>query len=282
ILSLKKLNDNPLISNSIHTLNFRLQKVEEMIKEFHPREDPKEINNAFEEIINLIKDCEKDKSIYKRDGYLRSAFKSPFDDTLQPYSLRFPICFDPEKEYVLLVAMHGSGVDEVGFIKYFGKRIDELGYSNLLLVAPRGRDLSDQWIGQSEYDTVDLISEIKTMFKIEKTLIMGFSMGGYGTWRMTFLHPELFDGAIIAAGFPHFDGKAENDMRNFIGKSKNIDYLVIHGTADRSVSIKSTDEFIENLKNEGYKIDYHRLEGQDHGNLDMGEIIAKWLSKYVC
>jgi predicted esterase/uncharacterized protein YlaN (UPF0358 family) len=281
IQSLEKLGDNPLISNSIHSLNFKLQQLEQMINDFHPRENPKDINDAFEDLNNLIEICKRDKSIYRKEGYLRSAIKSPFDDTLQPYSLRFPKDFDPEKEYVLMVNMHGSGVDEVGFIKYLGARIDELGATNLLLVAPRGRDLSDNWIGQSENDTVDIITEIKKMFKIKQTLIMGFSMGGYGTWRMTFLHPELFDGAIIAAGFPHFDGKAENDMRNFIGKSKNIDYLVIHGTADRSVSIKDTDAFIEKLKDENYSIEYHRLEGMDHGNLDFGDIVAKWLIKYL-
>ncbi|NHK32618.1 MAG: hypothetical protein FK730_14790 [Asgard group archaeon] len=281
IQSLKKLGDSPLISNSIHSLNFKLQQLEQMINKFHPREDPKEINEAFDDLNNLIELCERDKSIYKMEGYLRSALKSPFDDSLQPYSIVFPKNFDLEKEYVLLVNMHGSGVDEVGYIKFLGAKINEIGFTNLLLVAPRGRDLSDNWIGQSENDTVDIITEIKKMFKIKTTLIMGFSMGGYGTWRITFKHPELFDGAIIAAGFPHFDGKTENDMRNFIGKSKNIDYLVIHGTADRSVNIKSTDEFIENLKKEDYTIEYHRLEGQDHGNLDMEEIIAKWLMKYL-
>jgi predicted esterase len=281
IQSLEKIGDTPLISNSIHSLNFKLELIEQMIKEFHPRDDPKDINDAFEDLINQIEKCIKDKSIFKTEGYLRSAIKSPFDDSLQPYSFRFPKGFDLEKENILLVIMHGSGVDEVGFIRYFGARIDEIGFTNLLLVAPRGRHLSDNWIGQSENDTVDIITEVKKMFKIKTTLIMGFSMGGYGTWRMTFKHPELFEGAIVAAGFPHFDGKAENDMRNFIGSSKNIDYLVIHGTADRSVTIESTDEFIETLKKEDYTIEYHRLEGQDHGNLDMGEIIAKWLMKYV-
>ncbi|HUT79809.1 MAG TPA: hypothetical protein VMZ29_01295 [Candidatus Bathyarchaeia archaeon] len=281
IQSLEKLGNNNLIQNSIHSLNFRLHQIENIIDKFHPRENPKEIYDKFEELYELINDCKRDKSIFNRTGYLRSAIKSPFDNSLQPYSLLMPEGFELEREYILMVNMHGSGVDEVGFIKAIGKQLAVLGYTNILLIAPRGRDLSDNWIGQSEQDIEDIIKEIKKMFKIKKTLIMGFSMGGYGTWRMTFLHPNLFDGAIIAAGFPHFDGKAENDMRNFIGKSKNIDYLVIHGTADRSVSIKSTDEFIENLKNEGYSMEYHRLEGMDHGNLDMGEIIARWLKKHI-
>ncbi len=281
IHALEKIGDNPLIINSIHSLNFKLQKLKQMIDEFHPREDPKDISEAFNDLINLIDISKKHKSIYNTEGYLRSAIKSPFDGTLQPYSIRLPKDFNPDKEYVLMTLMHGSGVDEVGFINGVGKRIGDIGSSKLIFIAPQGRHLSDNWIGQSEFDTVDIINEIKKMFKITSSLIMGFSMGGYGAWRMTFKHPELFEGAIIAAGFPHFDGKAENDMRNFIGESKNIDYLIIHGTADRSVTIESTDEFIETLKKEEYKIEYHRLEGQDHGNLDMTDIIAQWLKKYV-
>jgi len=70
-------------------------------------------------------------------------------------------------------------------------------------------------------------------------------------------------------------------MRSFIGKSKNIDYLVVHGTAERSVSIKSTDEFIEKLKKEDYSIEYHRLDGMNQGNLEIEDILANWLKKYV-
>lgn len=281
IQALTKLGDTIQIQNSIHTINYKLQHVKKQIAEFHPREDPSKIYELLTEIKKTISVCKKSKSIFKKSGYLLAAIKSPFDNTLQPYSLIFPEKYDSEKEYTLLVSLHGSGVDEVRSLRYMGEKIGELGVTGLILVGPRGRHLSDHYSGQSENDVVDIITNAKKMFKIKTTLIFGFSMGGYGTWRMTLKHPELFDGAFIAAGFPNFGTNEDDDMRNHIGKTNDIEFFVIHGTADRSVSIKSTDEFIEKLKKAGYSVRYERIEGEDHGNLSTEKYVPQWLGKYL-
>ncbi|NPE09186.1 MAG: hypothetical protein GNW80_12950 [Asgard group archaeon] len=281
IQALTKLGDTIQIQNSIHTINYKLQHAKKQIAEFHPREDPSKIYELLNEIKKTISVCKKSKSIFNKSGYLLAAINSPFDNSLQPYSLVFPEKYDSEKKYTLLVSLHGSGVDEVGFLRYMGEKLGELGATSLILVGPRGRHLSDHYSGQSENDVVDIITNAKKMFKIKTTLIFGFSMGGYGTWRMTLKHPELFDGAFIAAGFPNFGTNEEDDMRNHIGKTNEIEYFVIHGTADRSVSIKSTDEFIEKLKKAGCSVRYERIEGEDHGNLSIENYITQWLGKYL-
>lgn len=281
IKKLEQFESNPLLESSINTLKYKLQEINNLATRFHYREDPATINNTIKEIESLIKACQKDKSIYKQSGYLLSAFKSPFDDSLQPYSFNFPENFDSEKEYHLLVGLHGSGVNEVGFMRFMGKNIAEMKATNLICVGPRGRDLSDGYAGQSENDVVDMLNVVKKMFKINKTIIFGFSMGGYGCWRMSLKHPELFEAAAIIAGFPYFGSKPENDMRNFIEKPNNLNYLVVHSDSDRSVSIEETDEFIEKLKANKFTVHYERLTGMDHGNMDFGEIFAKWLFTYL-
>jgi predicted esterase len=281
IQALTKLGDTIQNLNSVHTIEYLIQQAKKQILEFHPRDDPSDIYEMLQTINDSIKNCAKNKSIFTKSGYSLAAIKSPFDNTLQPYSLVFPGKYDSEKEYTLLVSLHGSGVDEVGFLRYMGEKLGELGVTSLILVGPRGRHLSDHYSGQSEIDVVDIITNAKKMFKIKSTLIFGFSMGGYGTWRMTLKHPELFDGAFIAAGFPSFGTNEDDDMRNHIGKTNDVDFFVIHGTADRSVSIKSTDEFIEKLKKAGYSVRYERIEGEDHGNLSIEKYVPQWLGKYL-
>lgn len=107
-------------------------------------------------------------------------------------------------------------------------------------------------------------------------------MGGYGVWRMSFLHPELFDGAICVSGPPHpfNDSSEENDMRNHIGKGTNLRYLVIHGTEDRAVEIEATDKFIEKLKEAGYDVEYIRVPGGGHGNFSVKKMVRKWLKEH--
>ena len=71
----------------------------------------------------------------------------------------------------------------------------------------------------------------------------------------------------------------KDDMRNFIGNGKNIEFLVIHGTEDRAVNIESTDDFMDKLKAAGYDLEYIRVEGGGHGDFNVKEMVMKWLSE---
>ena len=77
-----------------------------------------------------------------------------------------------------------------------GQNIHQLGLP-FIVVGPRGRGLSDYYIGQTEKDVFEVVELTKKMFKIKKTIILGFSMGGYGVWRLTFLYPDIWDGKCI-------------------------------------------------------------------------------------
>ena len=102
--------------------------------------------------------------------------------------------FDPSKSYSLLVGLHGSGVDEVGFLRWTARNYKDPHY---ITIGPRGRDLSAWYTGQTETDVVDLVELVKVLFKIDKTLLFGFSMGGYGVWRMSFLHSNIYFKIIL-------------------------------------------------------------------------------------
>ncbi len=230
-------------------------------------------------MLSEIEDLIEKKSIFIKSGYLLASFISPTDNELQPYSLFLPDDFDPKKKYNLLMVLHGSGVDELSPVKKAGEGFSDKGF---IIFGPRGRGLSDEYKGQSEIDSIDLLKIMQEMFQIDETYVFGFSMGGYGVWRLTFKYPEYFDKAIIIAGYAFKRGRnnAEDDMRNFVGKSKDIAYFVMHGTDDHAVAIEPTDEFIEVLKNEGYNVEYTRVEGGGHGNFSFDKELISWFMKF--
>ena len=96
---------------------------------------------------------------------------------------------------------------------------------------------------------------------------------------MSFLHPELFDGAIVVSGFPYYpmENTRENDMRNYIGSAKELSFLVIHGTDDHALDIKETDDFVSKLKEAGYNVIYERVPGGGHGDISVKPMIDRWL-----
>ena len=267
----------PLVqTNSRVGMQYRLHLLEDRIKGFTPRSSLRAVKDDFEDLESLMQLYESQQTIYAREGYLLSAFRSQIDSSLQPFSIILPQGFDPNRTYNLYVGLHGSGVDEVGFVRWSAR--DE--HDDHITLAPRGRDLSGWWRGDDQRDAAHLIRLVKEMFRIDRTLCYGFSMGGYGVWRMSFLHPDLFDGAICVSGTPRFRSPdPEDDMGNHIGKGKELTYLVIHGTEDHAVDIKQTDEFVGRLKEAGYDIRYVRVPGGGHGNFNFEPIVEEWLTE---
>jgi predicted esterase len=267
---------DPILQSSVDALTFHLDLLERRIAEFTERDDPRTVKNDIEELTALYDRAMEHGSIYTEEGYILSAFRSPRDGTTQPFSIYLPERFEAKKSYNLLVGLHGSGVSEVGFLRWTARTYKG---ADFIILGPRGRDLSAWWLGETEVDVADLVALTKQLFNIKRILLFGFSMGGYGVWRMSFLYPELFDAAICVSGSPYafVDNTTENDMRNHIGKGKDIEYLVIHGTEDRAVEIEATDAFIERLKEAGYDIEYIRVDGGGHGNFSVTEILQKWL-----
>jgi predicted esterase len=270
---------DPIRTSSRDTLRYRLERLRDDIGRFTERDDLEGVHTQLTDLRVLQAEYEANGSVYTRPGYLLAAFTSPRDGSVQPFSLVIPEDFDPREPVDLVMALHGSGVDETGFVRSAARMFAG---RQLLFVAPRGRGLSDWWMGASEQDAVDLVRLVKEMFSIRRTVVSGFSMGGYGVWRLAFRHPELFDAAICVSGtpVPPGDDTPENDMRRYVGQGKDLAYLVIHGTADRAVGIDRTDAFMDTLRAAGYRLTYHRVPGGGHGDFSVGEMLASWLAEW--
>lgn len=266
----------PHEKSSALALQYRQTELERRISTFEKRDDPTDIRDRIAELQSLIEECRKNRSIYHRSGYLLTAYISPIDNTLQPFSLYLPAGFSPQKSYDLMVALHGSGVDEVGLVKTLGQRLTK---NQAIIVGPRGRGLSDWYIGNSEQDVTDVAQAVKETFQINHTILLGFSMGGYGAWRISFHHPTCFDGIIVISGTPSLNPQfPQYDLRTQIGAPNNIPYLVLHGADDPAALVQSTDEFVKALKQAGYNIEYTRMERGGH-DIDAAKIVIQWLKK---
>lgn len=269
--------DSQIKQSSLNGLAYKLDVLKKAVKDFIPRDDPSPIKRQVDNLKISLDLAETQGHIYS-EGYIRTALKSPDDYTLQPYSLVLPSGFDPEIEYKLLVGLHGSGVDEVQFIGIMRDRLD-IFRDRYILVSPRGRDLSDFYVGQTEKDVIYMLETLKKMFNITHTIVFGFSMGGYGVWRLTSLYPESFNAAIIGSGTltNKRNPESKTDIRNQKWKPNQIPYLVMHGTEDRAVPYKPVKEFIDQLKKQGYNITLETYEGAGHGDYNPLDAIQRWM-----
>jgi len=276
ITMLTAATENQEIKLSGSTIIYHINNLRQLIKNFNSRSDISKVKFEFETLSGMLSDFTNNNSIFTNGGMAVCGFKSPIDSTLQPFSIILPNNFDKTKTYNLMVVLHGSGVDETKSINDAAKNFSDY---NFIFMAPRGRNLSSWYIGDAETDLIALTKNIKTVFNINKVIIYGFSMGGYGVWRNGILNPELFDAGIVVSGAPfNFkDNNPEYNMNNFLSNKTKIPYLVIHGTADRSLDISYTDTFVEKLKLTGFNVEYVRIEGAGHGNFNSTNYICNWL-----
>lgn len=270
--------DDLLLQSSVSALKYRISVLEDTMNGYHYRDDPQPIAAMLEELDSSIAEIEEHGSIYHGSGYVLSAFESPIDGSLQPYSLLLPPGFDPDSDYDLVVMLHGSGVDEVDSLYEAQSNFNA---RTCIILGPRGRGLSDFWVGDTETDSIHIIETVQRMFNVDKTLLGGFSMGGYGCWRFFLRHPELFDAVAVMSGMPYNPrvNLPEYDMRDKTGSGKDTPIYVAHGTADQSIPIEYTDSFVRQLEDEGYDVTYLRIEGAGHADYSIGAQVYSWLNE---
>jgi len=132
------------------------------------------------------------------------AFTAKCDNSEQRYVVIYPEGFQADQPHDLLIALHGHGSDRWQFAKgdFDEARAarDAAASRKMLFVSPDYR-AKTSWMGpKAEADVVQIIAELKSRYKIGKTIICGGSMGGSSALTFAALHPELSDGVASMNG----------------------------------------------------------------------------------
>lgn len=107
---------------------------------------------------------------------------------------------------------------------------------------------------------MDVLDWVKRNYACDTTrvYVLGMSLGGYGTMDVCATYPDR-----IAAGMAFCGGSSLKDVSG-LGK---LPFWIIHGTADRAVSIKQSKVVVEKLKESGNdtRLLYDWWQGANHG-----------------
>jgi pimeloyl-ACP methyl ester carboxylesterase len=182
------------------------------------------------------------------------AYRSAIDDALQPFTLYVPADYDATKRYGLIVALHGYTGNDYDAAATIIK--PQLQPNDFLVVAPFGRgDVGYLSIG--EQDVLDVIDRIQASFRVDpdRIYLMGWSMGGLGTWRIGQFFADKF------AAMAPFCGWTGTD---YLVNLYNLPVLIVHGDADNSVPVAMDRAAAEQLKQWHYPVQYDELPGVGH------------------
>lgn len=281
--------ENERFRTSLPSVEIRWKWLHDFMEKAAPFESMVTLHQWYVDQKYLIEQITEGKPALFLPGRLgRLAHRSKLDDSLQPYSLYVPDYYKEEEALPLFVTLHGSGVDEQQSIRHIAQTLFDFRFvgkaGRMLVLAPQGRGLSDWYVGDAEIDVLECIDHVKSLYNIdEKRIILdGFSMGGYGSWRLGLLYPEIFKAVVIRSGAvappPPVPGENIIDlMRSDLPNS----YFVVHGAKDQAVSVENARSAVQKMQALGLDYKYLEIKDAAHGGYDKWDDILSWLGKKV-
>lgn len=194
------------------------------------------------------------------------------EDTTLPYRLYVPFNYTPEKEYPLLINLHGAGrrgTDNRLQLAYLDKAMlnPNLNVDEAIIIFPQCSE-NNMWVdsdwskGCYNLDDVPESNELRAVMEVlgqlrqaysvdaNRIYAIGCSMGGYGTWNLLMNHPDVFAAGVAMCG-------GGDPSKAHILKDKSI--WAIHGAKDPTVPVSGSRDMAMALEAVG-ALDFHYTE----------------------
>jgi hypothetical protein len=166
---------------------------------------------------------------------------------LQPYSLWIPPSGATSHPHALTLALHSNGQHHWQYdgTKIFTQLGDE---RDSVVLSPLGRGRDGWYVGSSELDVFEAWNDAAhhVLLDPRRTASYGYSMGGYGTYRLAGLYPDLFAKAFTVVGppgkkvwvppAPPTDG-IQTLTNSWLGNVRNIPFFNINMVMDELVPL---------------------------------------------
>lgn len=272
---------------SFETLEFRMSETEAARASLKPYETAAPLRLALDELARDLTVAASGADPYAgRAGYLRKAYRSTLDGTLQPYCVNIPANVDPARAYPLIVYLHGSASDETnlaGVLNLFPT-------GEYILLGPRGRGPSNCWSAEhAQEDIAEAIEAVCRSYPVdrERIILTGFSMGGYGVLRTHAQTPGRFAALAIFSGGPDIGprwlGPGHPDFRDpaNLATFREMPVFIFHGGQDRNVPFATTVKLVEDLRAAGAQVEFVTDPQRGHEQPGREQVIAfgDWLRR---
>ncbi len=263
-----------LTPTSRTTLAYRIYETAERLDALKPYESCRDLNEDLEEIFLAIEAAEAGRDIIAGlSGFVRQAYRSELDGSLQPYLIKIPRQLEPGHTYPLIVYLHGSASTEEDI-----RGFDFLIPDDCFGLGPFGRGPSTSWcVDDAQTDIAEAVAAVVASYPIdpERIILTGFSMGGYGVLRTWLESPQTWRALAVLSGEPHpmsgaFPADRCPDLRTD-GRTdtfEGIPIFIYHGDADRNCPYETMQAFAGRLGRAGAAVTFVTGRGLGHAAPD--------------
>lgn len=204
-------------------------------------------------------------------AYLSANSNTEFSEVKHPvgelsYIISYPEPFDPEKEYPVLVYLHGAGErgDNLDVLLNNGipRRIKNSAAGRFVVVAPQCP--KHMYWPQMAMEFKQLLERLDAALSVDRSRVYltGYSMGGYGTWYLSAFFPDVFAAIVPAAGGVRaLDLEAD---RKAFDTLNSIPIWAFHGRQDTIVRISEQQRIVDYLQPSHPNLKFSIDEGGNH------------------
>lgn len=124
---------------------------------------------------------------------------------LQPYLLTVPPDYDPARPAGLTFSLHSLGGTYTQYAVFSPNQLRQFGdQRSNLVVTPLGHGTDGWYTDEAESDFFQVWADVARNFSLdsERVALSGYSMGGYGTYKLGTQYPDLFGRAFTTVGPP--------------------------------------------------------------------------------
>ena len=202
------------------------------------------------------------------------------------YEVYVPRDFDPARAWPVVIALHGGGdygsnplsVSQGGLALAIRRHPEQ--FPAIVIFAQAHADGTPGWQGQGGAAALAAADSAMKEFHGDprRLYLTGFSAGGNGAWYLAYHHPERFAAAVVICGFvTEFRGKTSGllyppiapvsagDPYAVVAKGvASIPIWIVHGDADKNVSVEESRHMVAALKAIGANVHYTELPGVEH------------------
>ena len=195
------------------------------------------------------------------------------DGTLQRYIIDVPEGYDGKTAVPMIFGLHygfngmdGANRPEPYWAEGFFNKIYKDAFKPLGAIFLAADSVNGNWATpENEAAAMKLLDNVQATYNIDarKTIITGYSMGGFGTWHWAAKFQDRFAGAFPIAGMPS-DMNSLRDERKMIDVDWKIPLYIMHSRVDGLIDMGPTEKYVKKLQAENKDVTFHILEVITH------------------
>ncbi|MCU1428154.1 MAG: peptidase, partial [Actinomycetia bacterium] len=232
------------------------------------------------------------KGVVADQGGAAQDLQPNFLGRVQPYAVYVPSHYNPTIPTSLTWMLHSLGVQHNQYVAINPKFVQQACEARGSICATTlGRGPDGWFYDAAELDFWQVWHSLAATYRLdsERTVLAGYSMGGWATYKLGLSYPDVFAKAVVLAGPQVCGVRIEGTIAGYSGPGPctdegksapllanaiNLPYYVGHGGVDELVPVSGVIQQVQDMMALGLRVRFELFPSQGHVSWAVSDLFA--------